>query len=229
MAENLTRNINFIQKTPLRCNFWHVSKHLLKDTKRRFYTTEIVQVSVSLVTTCMIILHFNLTKSANHIKSIMEKITENQSHYLSTYLKVYIIHRSLCVRIWLKEKNPNWKPVRIRTSDQTVSVPMDTSTTALKAEWSEQRRQEAWKSHKNKKSAGSFVSYIYQSSYTQEVSPTWQPKRSEQGWHCRQAHSSSTRDKEQQTTTEWWEGEGVSPRGNPPDSYSLSSSRSEIL
>lgn len=43
-----------------------------------FYTTEMVQASMSLVTTFMTIFKFNLTKSTNHIKNITGNVTGSQ-------------------------------------------------------------------------------------------------------------------------------------------------------
>lgn len=55
-----------------------------------YYTTEMVQASISLVTTFMITFKFNLTKSTNHIKNTMEKSNKESIIILSRDLKLHI-------------------------------------------------------------------------------------------------------------------------------------------
>lgn len=56
-----------------------------------FYTTEVVQASISLVTTFMITFKFNLIKSTNHIENIMGK-SHRDLIILSIYQRLHIIH-----------------------------------------------------------------------------------------------------------------------------------------
>lgn len=85
MRIELEKYISILLKEPLLCKLLTCQQAFTNKFITHqdvFYTTEMVQASMSLVTTFMTIFKFNLTKSINHIKNIVGKVAGSPFIYL---------------------------------------------------------------------------------------------------------------------------------------------------